>query len=113
MRQKEVGREKEKRQREKDILAKKRKVEQRDQLLLAPTREETETKETESPTLLLKHKSTKHRSLRRADNALPSCPRMKKEIVTILSKEYSVQIHLNEPKKSRRKPITLNDKEKE
>ena len=87
MRHKEVGREKEKRQREKDILAKKRKVEQRDQLLPAPTREETETKETEAPTLLLKHKSTKHRSLRRADNALPSCPRMKKEIVTILSIE--------------------------
>ena len=88
-------------------------MEQKDQLLPAPTRQETETKETEAPTLLFKHKSTKHRSLRRADNAFPSCPRIKEEIVNILSKECSVQIQLNEPKKSRRKPITLNNKEKE
>ena len=100
---------KEKRQR----LAKKRKLEKIDQPSPAPTREETETEETEALTSSFKHKATKHRSLRRAEDALPSSPRKKKEIVTSLAKKYSVRIQLNEPKKSGRKPITLNDEEKE
>ena len=96
---------------ERKRLAKKRNMEQIDQPSPAPTREETETEETKAPTSSFKHKATKHRSLRRTENVLPSSPRTKKEIVTSLAK-YSVRIQLNKPKKSGRKPITLNDEEK-
>ena len=84
-----------------------------DQPSPAPTREETETEETKAPTSSFKHKATKHRSLKRADKALASSPDKKKEIDTSLAKKYSVRIQLNELKKSGRKPITLNDEEKE
>ena len=60
-----------------------------------------------------KLEATKQRSLRRAEDALSSSPRKKKEIVTSLTMKYSVRIQLNEPKKSGRKPIALNDEEKE
>ena len=103
--------EKKRKDRERKRLAKKRNVEQIDQPSPAPTREETETEETKAPTSSFKHKATKHRSLRRTENVLPSSPRTKKEIVTSLAK-YSVRIQLNKPKKSGRKPITLNDEEK-
>ena len=101
--------------RERKRLAKKRKrkLEQIDQFSPVPTREETETEETEVPTSLFKHKATKYCSLRRAGNALPSIPRKKKEIVTSLPNKCSEQIQLSEPKKPGRKPITLNDEEKE
>ena len=59
--------------RERKRLAKKRKLEQIDQ---------PETEETEAPTTSFKHKTTKDRSLRRADNALSNSPCKKKEIVT-------------------------------
>ena len=73
--------------RDRKRLAKKRKrkLEQLDQLSPVPTREKIETEETEVPTSLFKHKATKHCSLRRAGNALPSIPRKKKEIVTSLA----------------------------
>ena len=51
----------------------------------APTKEETETEETEALTWSFKHKATKHQSLRRADNALPISPCKKKENVTSLA----------------------------
>ena len=69
--------------------------------------------ETEAPISSFKHKTTKHRSLRRAHNALSSSTSKKKEIVTSLAKKNSVRIHLNKPKKSGWKPITSNDEEKE
>ena len=77
----------------------KRKLEQIDQPSPAPTREETETEETEASTSSFKHEAMKHRSLRRAEDALPSSPHKKKEIVTSLAKKYSVRIQLNEPRK--------------
>ena len=97
---------------ERKRLAKKRKLEQIDQPSPAPTREETETEETESPTSSFKHKAIKHRSLRRAEDALPSRHHKKKETVTSLAKKHSLRIQLNELNKSGRKPITLNDQEK-
>ena len=87
-------------------------MEQIDRPSPAPTREGTETEETETLTSSFKHKATKHHSLRRAEDALPSSPRKKKEIVTSLAKKYSARIQLKQ-KKSGRKPITLNDEEKE
>ena len=104
---KRSGKKKKRKDRETKRLAKKRKLEKIDQPSPAPTREETETEETEALTSSFKHKAT------RAENALPSSPRKKKEIVTSLAKKYSVRIQLNEPKKSGTKPITLNDEEKE
>ena len=73
--------------RDRKRLAKKRKrkLEQIDQLSPVPTREKIETEETEVPTSLFKHKATKHCSLSRAGNALPSTPRKKKEIATSLA----------------------------
>ena len=65
--------EKRRKNRERKRLAKKRKLEQIDQLSPTPTREETE--------------ASTNRSMRRADNALPSIPRKKKEIVTSLAKK--------------------------
>ena len=110
---KRSGKKKKRKDRETKRLAKKRKLEKIDQPSPTPTREETETEETEALKSSFKHKATKHRSLRRAEDVLPSSPRKKKEIVTSLAKKCSVRIQLNEPKKSGRKPITLNDEEKE
>ena len=93
---------KKRKDRERKRLVKKRKLEQIDQPSPAPTREEIETEETEAPTSSFKHKATKYRSLRRAENALPSSPHKKKEIASSLARKYSVRIQLNELKKSGR-----------
>ena len=79
---------------------KKRKLEQINQPSPAPTRQETETEGVEASTSSFKHKATKHRALKRAEDALQKSSRKKKEIVTSLPKKYSVRIQLNEPKKS-------------
>ena len=105
--------EKKRKDRDRKRLAKKRKLEQIDQPSPAPTREEAETEETEALRSSFKHKATKNRSLKRAEDALTSSPHKKKEIVTSSSRKYSVRIQENEPKKSGRKSIALNDEEKE
>ena len=64
------------------------------------------------PSSTFKHKATKHRSLKRADEALPYSPRKKKEIVTSLAKKYNIRIQLQDPKRPVRKTAQLNNEEK-
>ena len=91
MRRKVVQR-KMRKDRERKRYTEKSKLEQIDQPSPAPTREEAETEETEAPTSSFKHEATKHRSLRRAEDALSRSSCQKKEIVTSLPKKYSVRI---------------------
>ena len=67
-------------------------MEQIDHPSPATTREEAETEGTEASTSSFKNEITKHRSLRRAEDALSRSSRKKKEIVTSLAKKYSVRI---------------------
>lgn len=69
---------------------------------------DTESKLTNSS---FKHKQTKYRSLKKADDALPNSPHKRKEIVTNLAKKYEIRINLKEQTKTGRKPTSLTDEE--
>lgn len=58
-----------------------------------------------------KHKQTKYRSLKKADQALPNSPNKRKEIVQNLAKKYEIRINLNESTKGRKATLLTNEEE--
>lgn len=58
-----------------------------------------------------KHKQTKYRSLKKADQALPNSPNKRKEIVQNLAKKYEIRINLNETTKGRKATHLTNEEE--
>ena len=58
-----------------------------------------------------KHKQTKYRSLKKADQALPNSPNKRKEIVKNLATKYEIRINLNESTKGRKATLLTNEEE--